>query len=60
MIWEQQLAIFKGEHYAGFSAVHPSLSPSVVEGAQLSHHPLVEEGWAGRGRGEPYREDTLH
>lgn len=33
-------------------ARRPFLSPSVVEGGQLSHHPLAEEGWAGRGRGE--------
>ena len=32
--------------------IRPSLSPRVVEGGQLSHHPLGEEGWAGRGRGE--------
>lgn len=27
-------------------------APAVVEGGQPSDHPLAEEGWAGRGRGE--------
>lgn len=40
--------------------LRPSLSPCVVEGGQLSHHPLGEEGWAARGHGERCGEDALH
>lgn len=32
----------------------------LLKGGQISHHPLGEEGGAGRGRGEPLREDALH
>ena len=46
------LVFLPEKHYAERSAVRPSLSPCVVEGGQLSHHPLGEEGWAGRGRAE--------
>lgn len=46
------LVFLPEKHYAERSAVRPSLSPCVVEGGQLSHHPLGEERWAGRGRAE--------
>lgn len=56
----QQLLVFAGEYYAQCSAVRPSLSPCVVEGGQLSHHPLGEEGWARKGHGKHSGEDALH
>lgn len=40
-------------------AWRPFLSPRVVEGGQLSHHPLAEEGWAGRGSWRAFTERTL-